>query len=418
MSAVDVVIVGAGPAGASAAVWARRAGLDVLLIDRAARGRDKCCGDGLTALALRELESLGVRPELLASWKPVTAACVRAPRGRVMRLPLPTGRGLFASVCRRAELDAQLMDLAVAARAEVRLGVAFDSFANADASTATTSVRLSDGSVVATRFVIGADGVYSAVRKALGIGPHRYRGDWHALRGYLRSHGDAAHDMWVWFEPDLLPGYAWSFPVGDGRVNLGFGVPRNRHDTADGAGTLSGKQLAEVWAGLAERSHIASVLGASEPDGPMRAWPIPARLGELELASGRSLLCGDAAGAADPLTGEGIGQALGMGRIAARAIARGGPPRSVAARYAREVSAGFSLDHRLARSLSRILAHEGLAAASLRAVDWSGWTRRQFARWMFEDYPRAAAATPRRWHPGMARARGAFSSTPMSATAH
>ncbi|WP_419931291.1 NAD(P)/FAD-dependent oxidoreductase [Candidatus Poriferisodalis sp.] len=420
MNVVDVLIVGAGPAGASAAVWARRAGLDVLLVDRAAAGRDKCCGDGLTALALRELESLGLQPEQMGSWQHVAAACVRTPQGRVMRLPLPAGRGQFAAVCRRAELDAGLIDLAAAEDADVRLGVAFDGFEDTGAQTSTASVRLSDGDVVRARFVVAADGVYSAVRKALGIGPHRYRGDWHAFRGYLRASGAAAHDMWVWFEPDLLPGYAWSFPLGDGRVNVGFGVPRDhrRYEAGVGTGTLAGREIAAVWAGLTERRHIESVLGSHEPDGPTRAWPIPARLGELTLAQGRTLLCGDAAAAADPLTGEGIGQALQMGRMAATAIARGGPPHSVTARYVREAQAEFVLDHRLARGLSRVLARERLAELSLRAVDWSAWTRRQFARWMFEDYPRAAVATPRRWHRGMAAARGAYdpASRPVAVT--
>ena len=222
--------------------------------------------------------------------------------------------------------------------------------------------------------------------------------------------------MWVWFEPDLLPGYAWSFPLGDGLANVGFGIPRNpsRHSSPNGTGTLAGGEVAAVWAGLTERPHIADVLGPHELDGPARAWPIPARLGELSLAHGRVLICGDAAAAADPLTGEGVGQAIQMGRIAASAIARGGPPHSVAARYVTSTHAEFTLDHRLARSLSRILAHERLAEIALGMVDVSGWTRRQFARWMFEDYPRAAVATPRRWNRGMANAQGAYASESVS----
>ncbi len=414
-SVADVLIVGAGPAGAAAAVWGRRAGLRVILVDRSALGRDKCCGDGLTTLALRELELLGLLPERLESWMPVDAACVRTPRGHVVRLPLPAGHGLFASVCRRTQLDAELVNLAMQAQADVRLGVAFDGFEDSDAEAHAVSVRLSDGSRVRTRFVVAADGVYSSVRKALGIGPRRYRGDWHAFRCYLRATGDAARDMWVWFEPDLLPGYAWSFPLGDGRVNVGFGVPRNHSENTNshqvsstGTGTLSGAQLSALWASLTERRHIASVLGAHQPDSPTRAWPIPARLGAIELANGRTLLCGDAAAGADPLTGEGIGQALKMGRMAAAAIASGGPPRSVTARYARNAMAAFSLDHRLARCLSGILSHPKLAELSLRAVNCSGWTRRQFARWMFEDYPRAAVGSPSRWRRGIVRAQGAY----------
>ncbi len=421
MSTVDVLIVGAGPAGTSAAVWARRAGLEAVLVDRAAHGRDKCCGDGLTTLALRELSRIGLQPERLDSWMHVNTAWVRSPQGRIIGLPLPDGRGQFAAVCRRAQLDAALVERAVASGADVRLGVAFEGFADAGRRGSVASVRLGDGSCVQARFVVAADGVYSAVRKALDIGPSRYRGDWHAFRGYLRASGQAASDMWVWFEPDMLPGYAWSFPLGDGRVNIGFGVPRDAvgYSSSNGTGTLDGSQIAAVWSGLTERAHIAAVLGSREPDGPTRAWPIPARLGELSLAHGRVLICGDAAAAADPLTGEGIGQALQMGRMAAAAIADGGPPHSVAARYERAARAEFALDHRLARGLSRILAHERLAEAALRLVDVSGWTRRQFARWMFEDYPRAAVATPRRWHRGMVDAQGAYASTgrPVAPTA-
>ena len=421
MSPVDVLIVGAGPAGTSASVWAQRAGLKTMLVDRAAHGRDKCCGDGLTTLALRELSELGLEPEQLDSWMQVDTAWVRSPQGRIIRLPLPDGRGQFAAVCRRAQLDAALVDRAVASGADVRLGVSFDGFADDGRRASTVSVCLSDGSRIATRFVVAADGVYSAVRKALDIGPPRYRGDWHAFRGYLRASGQAAADMWVWFEPDLLPGYAWSFPLGDGRVNLGFGVPRDAvgGSSSGGTGTLDGGQIASVWSGLTERAHIAEVLGSHEPDGPTRAWPIPARLGELPLAQGRVLICGDAAAAADPLTGEGIGQALQMGRMAAAAIANGGPPHSVAARYERAARAEFVLDHRLARGLSRILAHERLTETALRLVDASGRTRRQFARWMFEDYPRAAIATPRRWHRGMVDAQGAYASNvqPVAPTA-
>ena len=285
MTTVDVLVVGAGPAGTSAAIWARRAGLDVTLVDRAVAGRDKCCGDGLTALALRELEGLGLAPQALDSWMTVDAAAVRTPRGRLVRLPLPVGAGQFAAACRRSELDAALMELAAAAGADLRLGIAFAGFDEAGRRPNAKVAVLSDGTRVAARFVIAADGVYSGVRKALGISPPRYRGDWHAFRGYRTAPRTAARTLWVWFEPDLLPGYAWSFPLGDGRVNFGFGVPRA------GGGTLAGSEIAGIWKGLAERPHIREVLGAGVAEGPARAWPIPARLGEIEFTRGARAAC-------------------------------------------------------------------------------------------------------------------------------
>src|ERR1700716_2555782 len=108
MLEADVVVVGGGPAGAAAAITLARAGRDVVVIDRARFPRDKCCGDGLTTGALRELEHLGLRPESGASWQQVDDVWVRSPSGRTVDFPLPRGRGVFGAVTRRVDLDAAL----------------------------------------------------------------------------------------------------------------------------------------------------------------------------------------------------------------------------------------------------------------------------------------------------------------------
>ncbi len=91
------------------------------------------------------------------------------------------------------------------------------------------SRSMSSGSARSTaRYVIAADGMWSATRKALGIGEAGYLGEWHAFRQYARNvDGPAAERLIVWFEPELLPGYMWSFPLPNGRVNIGFGVQRD-----------------------------------------------------------------------------------------------------------------------------------------------------------------------------------------------
>ena len=86
---------------------------------------------------------------------------------------------------------------------------------------------------IAARYVIAADGMWSPVRKAAGLAEPGYLGEWHAFRAYVRDvTGPAADHLYVWFEPDFLPGYAWSFPLPDGRANVGFGVHARRR-TAD-----------------------------------------------------------------------------------------------------------------------------------------------------------------------------------------
>jgi geranylgeranyl reductase family protein len=403
---IDVLVVGAGPAGVAAAVTARRTGRQVVLLDKATFPRDKCCGDGLTTLALRELEALGFDPATVADFRPVDGAVLRAPSGRTFKVPLPTDAGIYAAVAPRLQFDAALVDLAVEAGVEVRLGHAVKSAAVEDGTVSLGVEGLGD---LAARHVVAADGMWSPTRKALGLGGDGYLGEWHAVRQYVGGvTGRAADELIVWFEEDLLPGYAWSFPLPDGRANVGFGVLRDGSRTGkrDGSrtgerdGSRTGKEVNDLWAGLLDRPHVAAALGPSvRPEGRHLAWPIPARIDRAVLSHGPVLFTGDAAAATDVMTGEGIGQALLTGRLAAAAIGDGGTTEAIAARYRDHVRSELVADHRMSVLLGRVLRHRRGANGALAIVAHSGgWGRRSFARWMFEDEPRAIAVTPKRWH--------------------
>ncbi|MGA1034383.1 MAG: FAD-dependent monooxygenase, partial [Ilumatobacteraceae bacterium] len=251
--------------------------------------------------------------------------------------------------------------------------------------------------------VIAADGMWSPIRRMLGAGVAGYRGEWHAFRQYVEHvTGPAAERLIVWFEPDLLPGYAWSFPLPGGRANIGFGVLRD--------GRLSGRDLAETWRDLLRREHVVDALGpGAEPIGRHTAWPIPARIDAMPLSSGRVLFVGDAAAATDVLTGEGIGQALLTGRVAAESILAGTDPADRAAKYEQAVRHHLFADHRMSNRMGKVLASRRGADVALNIVERSGsWGRRNFARWMFEDEPRAIALTPSRWHRSVLRRPGVW----------
>jgi flavin-dependent dehydrogenase len=277
---------------------------------------------------------------------------------------------------------------------------------------------LEGGSVIEAEFVVGCDGVWSPVRRASaasGISDSvaetsakqaSYLGEWHAFRRYYRQVSpEAAEHLWVWFDPDLLPGYAWSFPLGGERANVGVMLAR-RSDT-------TGADLRARFEAVLAAPWFRSLAGRrAQPEGSHRSWPIPADpAAPLTAAGGRLLFAGDAARLADPLTGEGIGQALDSGALAAGAIISGGPsPSRVAALYADAIGRSLALDAQLARHVSRLLEHEALARGAIRLAG-SRALAPHFGRWVFEDYPRAMVVTPRRWHRGAMRGRGAFSAS-------
>jgi geranylgeranyl reductase family protein len=393
----DLLVVGGGPAGAAAAIRGAAAGLSVVLCDKASFPRDKTCGDGLTASALRLLERLGLDPLTVAGWETISEVVVRSPSGRVVDLPLPAD-GLFAAVAPRASLDCALLDLAARRGVEILQGAALEKLVDTAAADDRVEAAFSDGAVVRTRYVVAADGMYSTVRRLTG-GAGVHLGEWHAFRQYFT--GVADRRLWVIFERDLLPGYAWVFPVAGERANVGFGLPRRPG--------VSVRPMAAQWRDLLERPALRELLGDAQPEGHHRAWPIPADLARAPLCSGRVLFAGDAAGATDPMTGEGIGQALLTGILAAEAVAASGSdPAAVARHYRGAVEHHLAPDVRFAAALGGVLRSPAGARAAVRAAGLTAWTRRNFARWLFEDYPRALILTPSRWRRGAFTGPGAY----------
>ena len=334
-AAVRVLVVGAGPAGSAAALAARRAGAEVLLIDKAGFPRDKVCGDGVAPQALDVLSVLGVDVDALVDGSaPV----------RTLRLTSPGGAEARRATVRpgwvvpRTVFDARLRDAALAAGAEpVRHRVR-------EVTVAADGVAVDD---ITGDVLIAADGAESVVRRAVARLP-RPGTVALAIRGYAPSGPWPDGEQLLSLTAQHWPAYAWAFPVGDGRANVGYG---------------------EVLTGAPPtRAHLLTRLHELLPDAVptgLRAHRLPLSTGRVRTPDGRVLLAGDAAGLINPVTGEGIFYAVLSGALAgAAAVGVGDQGRA----YRRALRGALGVHFGHTDALSRLsrwpwLVDAGIAAA-------------------------------------------------------
>jgi geranylgeranyl reductase family protein len=291
MERFDAIVIGAGPAGSTAAFRLSRAGARVLLLDRERFPRDKPCGGGLTYRAVRQLP-VGVEPV-------VEDTVHRFELGfRYGRRFERTSAEPLVLMTQRRRLDAHLAEQAAAAGANFRDGTRATAL---ELDGAGGTVRF-DGSAASAPVVIGADGVNGLSARSLGLGRDRSHGV--ALEGNVAYvHARAREDRRgrAVVELGTVPGgYAWVFPKGD-HVNVGVGGWESE-----------GPRLREHL----ERACAAYGLPAERLES-LRGYRLPMRSAGGGARRGRALLVGDAAGLVDPLSGDGIYEALVSSRLAA-----------------------------------------------------------------------------------------------------
>ena len=301
----DVAIVGAGPAGAAAAIHAARAGHDTLLIDSAPFPRDKTCGDGLTPRAMHQLDLLGV--DVNATYR--NRGLKLHGFGGTVTAPWPaTYPSQVGTALPRYQFDALLVDAARDAGARLITGAA--TAPELDGNRLASFVV--DKQRVTARWVILADGVRSTFGKQLGRTWHREEVYGIAARAYAES--PHAGEPWMHShvelkDPDgvVQPGYGWIFPLGDqGGVNIGLGAlstqSRPAHLNTKKALRFYAEQQRAEW-GLGQLSDVSSAL-------------LPMGGAVSGVAGANWMLIGDAAACVNPLNGEGIDYGLETAALA------------------------------------------------------------------------------------------------------
>lgn len=323
MTAWDLAVVGAGPAGAAAAIGALRVdpSIRVALLDRADFPRDKSCGDGIAPQVIDLLDGAGVTG--------VVDGQVPVPRLRLDRGGLGADRRMARPtwVIPRTVFDHHLVEAAQAAGATLLRHRVRD-------LVQVPSIVLDDE--LEARIVIGADGAHSVVRRALGIAPGPMAV---AIRGYSPTPPDRSNAQVIAFDTARQQAYAWSFDRGDGLANVGYGVLLGRH------GSPSKAEMME---------RLDTLLpGATAGATAWKGHQLPLSTARWRPPAGPVLLAGDAAALVNPMTGEGIYYAVATGLAAGRAAAEALAAEDPATAGARYAGAGKRL---LARHLRHIAA--------------------------------------------------------------
>ncbi|MCD6022848.1 MAG: geranylgeranyl reductase [Actinomycetia bacterium] len=318
----DVLIVGAGPGGSAAAYHLARHGIDVLAVDKATFPREKVCGDGLTPRSVGAIERMGVDTSD-PGFERVVGLRVHS-KDVTIDLPWPELETWpnYGLVMPRLGFDHLLLERAKKAGARVlegtdaRLPLMHDGWV-VGAETVPAADPETEPTEIHARFTIAADGAASRFAAPAGVRRDDSRPLGIAARRYYRAPnlGGPWFESWLdlWEGDMLLPGYGWLFPMADGRVNLGAGLLSTFRNFKD----ISATRLFAAFATMLPEDRGISEDSA---DGRMLSGPLPMSLNRAPQAVPGMLVVGDAAGAVNPMNGEGIAYAIETAEMAAELL--------------------------------------------------------------------------------------------------
>ncbi len=315
----DAIVVGAGPAGCSCALFLANAGREVLLLDKANFPREKVCGDAFSGKSIGIARELGLLPGLSGlKHGIVRGLTLISPNGKKVGVPFPNAQGLeFAGyVIERKELDNALFK---AANEHKKITCLQNFRVDGMERTEINAVYGVTGTLAGERknfyakAVVGADGSASIVSRTAGMPTQPQEHTYTAVRGYWNGITELTGNIELFFLDGVLPGYFWIFPMENGRANVGLGIlssdlKNKKHPSITLLEMIKNHPL------LAKRFENAKV------EDKIGCWAIPNGSFKKQNTGDGWVLVGDAASLVDPFSGEGVGNALSSGKYAAQAI--------------------------------------------------------------------------------------------------
>jgi geranylgeranyl reductase family protein len=370
----DVVIVGGGPSGSSAAYWLAKAGWSVCLVEKKTFPREKTCGDGLTPRSVHQLQEMGLTSVLAAKGHRYSG--LRAfGFGASLELQWPEHPVFpnYGYTITRFNLDELVAQNASEQGAVVLTGLEAlellepttpqDGALRGASGILAKEKTTGDVREIRGRYLIVADGQNSRIGRELGATRRR---DWPmgmALRGYYTS--DRHDEPWIDSHLDIrdssgavVPGYGWIFPLGDGRVNVGVGLLST-------GGAWKGVNTTKLQEYFVAQTADAWGLSDETCCGPATGGRLPMGLSVGPHVGPNSITIGDAAGTVNPFNGEGIAYGYETGRLAASVIGQAlvaNDPRELH-RYEEQLELAYGDYYKVARAFVRLISEPKILAA-------------------------------------------------------
>ena len=319
---VDILIIGAGPAGASAALFLAKQGIASTIVDKHTFPRDKVCGDALSGKVVEVLNKLdktlvnelSLHEKLLGSW----GVTFVAPNGKSLRVPFNTKKEKKAApgfISKRIHFDDWLVQ-----KVRTTAGITLHEdteIRNYSRDKERIIATAKNGTTISARLVIAADGAYSSFTKDVAHLKTEPEHNCFGLRAYYKNVAglDAENFIELHFLNEILPGYFWIFPLPNGDANVGVGMRADK---------MSNKKinLKKAFESVLESNPaIKARFVHAEKVGEVKLHGLPLGSKKRNLSGDNYILCGDAALLIDPFTGEGIGNAMLSGMYAAKQAA-------------------------------------------------------------------------------------------------
>ena len=350
----DVIVVGAGPAGATTATILAQSGIDVLMIDRHTFPRDKICGDAVPIPTFNVLTKYGILPKVEAAiergeFYPVDGMRLISPSGHEVKANFiyeAKDKGLKSCICPRIYFDNVIYEHAVDSGAQFLQGAVKGPIVENGKVVGVRGKFGGEEKEIRAKVVIGADGVSSAIARA--IRPPQDKHEKHhkavALRAYIDNFETYPKDIEFFLHEEILPGYGWIFPISERSANIGLGLRVDKYDETN-------EKLEDMLERFLQLPEIKDRTKNSTVR-DVATWPLNFGSQRIQRAFDGAMLVGDAGGYINPLTGGGIGNAIITGEIAAHT--------AEAALLAKDTSRAFL--HQYEQKSDDLLWHEMLNA--------------------------------------------------------